>query len=285
MRTTLLAAWLGLLSAGGSIAEPPGAIDPRRWFTPEHATAKLLILGTFHFKDAGLDSYKPEVDVDIMSPKRQVELEALLDRLARFKPTKVLIEVDRDRQTVFDERYGSYLAGTYELGANEVYQVGFRLAKRLGHERVHAVDASGRAYQGLPDLETYAGDHGQQALLESAWDERYTELYRYGDQLKARQTLIEHLLYLNSEERVMRGHGHYVLRRLALGDSDEYPAADHLTGWWYNRNLRIVGNVFRVMEPGDRLLLLIGAGHLPIIRHAVEASPEIGLIEPSEYLE
>ena len=81
------------------------------------------------------------------------------------------------------------------------------------------------------------------------------------------------------------GHGHYVLSYLGLGNDEEYPATDSLTGWWYNRNLRIFSNVMRVMEPGDRLLLLIGAGHVPIIRHAADASPEIDLVEVSAVLE
>lgn len=259
--------------------------DPHDWFKPEHADAELLILGTFHFKDAGLDTYKPEVDVDILSEKRQAELGELLDKLAAFAPTKILIEADFDRQAEFEERYRAYLAGEFELTANEIYQVGFRLARRLGQERLYTVDAAGRNYEGVPDdLAAYAAEHGQAALLESPWDERYAELYRADDHAKAGQTLIEHLLYLNSPERLRIGHGHYVLRSIALGTAGEYPGADQLTGWWYNRNLRIFANVARVTEPGDRLLLLIGAGHVPILRHAAAASPEIHLVDVAEVL-
>ena len=276
---------IGLLVAGSVLAQEGASEDPLAWFSPEHASAKLLILGTFHFKDAGLDEYKPEVDVDIMSAERQEELAALLDRLAAFNPTKILIEVKQDRQSEFDDRYAGFREGGYEIGANEIYQVGFKLAKRLGHEKVFAVDVLGRSYPDIPDPEEYARENGQADLLESDWHDRYTALYRFGDHLKARSTLIDHLLYLNSDERLRIGHGHYVLRDLALGRDDEYPATDSLIGWWYNRNLRIYSNVLRVMEPGDRLLLLIGAGHVPIIRHAAQTSPEIDLIDVSEVLE
>ena len=137
------------------------AEDPRLWFTPEQATAKLLMLGTFHFKDAGLDGYKPEVDVDILSEPRQAELKDVLDRLEKFAPTKILIEVKAERAEVIDERYRRYLAGEFELEANEIYQVGFRLARRLGHERLYAVDVMGRNYADLADPEAYAVEHGQ----------------------------------------------------------------------------------------------------------------------------
>ncbi len=36
--------------------------------------AQLLLLGTFHFKDAGLDGYKPKHDVDILSEEGQKQV-------------------------------------------------------------------------------------------------------------------------------------------------------------------------------------------------------------------
>lgn len=226
-----------------------------------------------------------EVDIDILSESRQAELVDVLDRLARFAPTKILIEVKEDRQDVMDERYSQYLAGEFDLQANEIYQIGFRLAKQLEHERLYGVDVLGRNFENLPDSEVYAKEHGQEFPQADVWSERYTELYRADDHRKADQTLREHLLYINTEERLSLGHGHYVLSYLGLGVDDEFPGIDSLTGWWYNRNLRIYSNLLRLMEPGDRLLLLIGAGHVPIIRHAADASPEIDLIEVSEVLE
>ncbi len=262
------------------------ADNPAEWFTPEHADAELLILGTFHFKDAGLDNYKPEVDVDIMSGARQAELATLLDLLAGYKPTKILIEVDRDRDAEFNERYAAYLEDEYELGPNEIYQVGFRLAKRMGHARLYAVDADGRDYPDLPeDLDAYARSHDQANLIQSPWGDRYTALYRAEDRAKASQTLIETLVYVNDPDRLRIGHGHYVLRSIGVGQGDEYPGADQLTGWWYNRNLRIFANIVRVTEPGDRLLLLIGAGHVPILKQAAESSPEYRLVEVQSVLQ
>lgn len=278
---------VGSIAAMGQDApkESSTAEDPSLWFTPEHTTAKLLILGTFHFKDAGLDSYKPEVDVDVLSKTRQAELDDVLDRLEKFEPTKILIEIETESQAEWDERFSRYLAGELELESNEIYQVAFRLAKRLGHERLYGVDASGRRYEILPDLEEYAKENGQSFPTADAWSERFMEAYRVEDHAKANRTLREHLLFLNSEEQLRFSHGHYVLSYLALGVDNEYPAADSVTGWWYNRNLRIYSNLLRVMEPGDRLLLLIGAGHVPIIRHSAAASPEIDLIDVADVLE
>ena len=48
---------------------------------PQSTHAKLMILGTFHFDDAGLDDYKPKYRLDLLSPTRQQEVKALVDAL------------------------------------------------------------------------------------------------------------------------------------------------------------------------------------------------------------
>ena len=133
MKRTLVVSIVGLCCLSVAWAQEA----PNLWFTSEHATAKLLILGMFHFKDAGLDGYKPEVDVDILSEPRQAELKDVLDRLEKFAPTKILIEVKAERAEVIDERYRQYLAGDFELEANEIYQVAFRLAKQSSSSPGH----------------------------------------------------------------------------------------------------------------------------------------------------
>ena len=54
---------------------------------------------------------------------------------------------------------------------------------------------------------------------------------------------------------------------------------------WYNRNLRIFANLQRITEPSDeRILLVIGGGNVPVLRHCVQASPGHELVEVEVYL-
>lgn len=249
--------------------------------------AEVLLLGTFHFKDAGLDAYKPEVDIDILSERRQRELAEMLDRIAEgFRPTKIAIEARGAwAERIVSEEYPAWLGGQFELRSNEIYQIAFRLGRQLDHERLFPVDATGRAYEGLPtDRAAWAREHGQDHLLENEWHDRFMALYRGDDRAKAQRSLTETFLAMNDPQRLLTGHGHYLLGGIALGDEENYLGADHLTGWWYNRNLRIYAKIRRIAEPGDRILVLIGAGHVPIIRHAFDASPEFRLIEVAEVL-
>src|SRR5690348_16468354 len=62
--------------------------------------------------------------------------------LRKFNPTKIAVESD-----VYDKRmakrYEDYLAGKHELTNNEIEQLGFRLAKELGHKTVYGADTDG----------------------------------------------------------------------------------------------------------------------------------------------
>jgi hypothetical protein len=69
-----------------------------------------------------------------------------------------------------------------------------------------------------------------------------------------------------------------------LGPNAAYLGPDDATEW-YNRNLRIYSNLQHLAEsPTDRVLMIIGAGHLPILRFIAQSSPELRLRETGEFL-
>ncbi len=57
-----------------------------------------------------------------------------------------------------------------------------------------------------------------------------------------------------------------------------------VVGQWYDRNLRIFANLAAIAQPGDRILLIIGMGHTPILRELVRSHPGMQLVEPLAYL-
>ncbi|HJZ13320.1 MAG TPA: DUF5694 domain-containing protein, partial [Acidobacteriota bacterium] len=260
-----------------SVKSKDGYIDTDFLKTPR---ARILLLGTFHFKDAGLDDYRPQHDIDILSPERQKQVLELVQKLGRFRPTKVAIEVKPEDQSFIDERYNEYLNAKFQLKANEIYQLGFRIAKNASLKTLHGIDVLGRRYDPEFDLEEHAKKIGQEATMNTIWDKRYKVLYSFEDEMKTKMPLRQFLLHLNSEERILAGHGRYLVGSFQVGKDDDYAGVDSLTGWWYNRNLRIFANITRLVASAeDRVLVIIGAGHLPIIRHAIESSPELELVE------
>ena len=260
----VLPAVLLLALAAAPPAPPPVAEGPR---------TQLLLVGTFHFKDAGKDGYKPQHAVDVLSAERQLQVEDLLERFARFRPTRIAVERKAEKQAKLDRQYQDYLAGRFELTENEIHQLGFRLAKRLGHTRVYAVDAPPppafkpvfERLQKVPDAEV--------AKLDPELSARFKALYAHDDALKTRQSLREHLRYLNSPERLRVGHGAYTTNDFKLEGDDGYLGAD-VGAAWYARNLRIFRNLQRLGRRPRRSGCCSSSaqGHVPILRFVAQSS-------------
>src|SRR6185503_16943217 len=102
---------------------------------------EVLVLGTYHMANPGHDLFNTKAD-DVLAPKRQAEIAELTATLAKFHPTKIAVERDVYDKN-FATRYTDYLAGKRELTSNEIEQIGFRLAKELGHKTVYGVDVDG----------------------------------------------------------------------------------------------------------------------------------------------
>ncbi len=292
--TGLALALAGVLTGGCASATPPPptslapvaadpTIDPRELFAPARTT--LLILGVFHFANPGLDSHKSEHPREVVSERRQAELAVLLDQLAAFEPTKIAVEVLPRHGAWLDAQYREYRSTKRAAGPNEVYQLGFALADRLGHAHVFPVDARGRRYRPYIDPSRAAARWGQQARVNSELAARYERYYDWQDSLYEQMSLSEYLAFINSPEILRLSHGPYVSGDIAVHNERSYPAADHVSGWWYDRNLRIFANVASLTEQRDeRILLVIGAGHVPILQHAALASPDIELVEVADVL-
>lgn len=245
----------------------------------------LLIIGTFHFASA-----KDMVNLDpgdMSTPGRQAELDALAADLAGFAPTKVLIEHPYAERDQIDASYRAFLAGIRPLAASEREQLGFRIAAHAGHGHVYPVDIMHRFTE--PAFEALIGGEGAAA-------ERFRSLL---EPSRAAVAATEHTLTSRGVRAALAGLNTPQARRDSLavyldgfcriaGNGDAayagaYAGAD-VTGNWYHRNVRIFASVLRVTEPGDRLLMLYGAGHVPILAHLAEASGAYQLADPSDIL-
>jgi hypothetical protein len=263
------------------------AQDPLAAFSSQ-PRAHVFVLGVFHFQDAGLDSYKPQFPFDIREPQRQRELAEVLDRLAAWGPTRIAVEARPLQQRRLDSLFAIYPASGTDTLRNETYQIGFKLARRLGLAGVHAIDAPARRLDSAMTQQEW--DQRQRALTRGAmaatnWDSLYRALYRFDDSVKAVRTLRETLLSQNAPERLDVGHGHYLVGDLLNGAPGDYLGADGFISGWYNRNVRIYSNIVRLARSTDeRLLVIIGAGHVPILRHLLLSSPAVRLVEVSDIL-
>jgi hypothetical protein len=254
--------------------------------------ASVLLLGTFHFDDPGRDDYKPRFPWNPLEPGHQQEISDVRRLLLAFRPTRIALEWPASQQAELDSAYTAFLSGQAQVGANEREQLGFRLARELGHSRVYAIDALARSY--YPDMTQQEYERQVARLMQGAdprvsarqqdLERRYQALARFDDSLRTTMPLRDYLLRENEPDRVLAAHGQYLVGSFYLGRGDDYLGPDMRTRW-YNRNLRIFHNLQRITSsPEERLLVIIGSGHLPILRHSVQASPEYHLVEVRQFL-
>ena len=238
---------------------------------------EILVLGVYHMANPGRDVYNLQAD-DVLSPKRQQELAELAAVLKRFRPTKIAVESNYGEDAV-PKRYAEYLAGTHELTRNEREQIGFRVAKELGHTAIYGADADGDFP--LPHVFNYAKATGQSAKLDAHMAE-VGEAVKALDQYLRTHTVLQTLLYLNSDARVAEDVGWYYLTA-RYGEPGDYAGPD-LLAEWYRRNVRIYNNVAKlVTSPEDRILVIFGSGHLGWLRQEFAADPTLRLRKLEEF--
>ena len=183
------------ISALAASTEAPSPLISQR--TPGERPL-LMMVGVAHFDNPGRDVVNTKVD-NVLTPKRQKEIIAVVDQLAKFHPSHVAVEWQATKQEKLDARYAAYRAGTYELTSDERDQLGLRLAAKLQLPRVDAVDwldeppGKDEDY----DFETYATAPDAKARLAALRDPKRGAKE---SAVLGRMTMGGFLAYLNSPE-------------------------------------------------------------------------------------
>jgi uncharacterized protein DUF5694 len=240
---------------------------------------EVLVLGTYHMSNPGHDMYNLQAD-DVLSPKRQEEIEQLAAVLKKFHPTKIAIEAEIDSERV-TQKYSDYLAGKYTLTRNETDQIGFRLAKESGHKAIYPIDVDGDfPWQRVAN---YAKANGRADKLDAVSAGWGTMVKEQGDFLQS-HTVLETLEFTNSDARVAKDVGLY-FGTVPFGDPGDYAGPDLLTAW-YQRNIHIYANIVKLIDsPNERILVVYGAGHLGWLWQDIASDPGVKLRKLAEFVQ
>lgn len=229
------------------------------------------------FANPGLDIVQTEVP-DILGAEQQDQVMRIVDALATFRPTKVAVEQLPSRASVLDSIFAAYRAGEHTLGRNEVEQLSFRIADRMGLPGVHPVDERGEfpfnavmEYASLQDPAFVGEAMATIGALTEEMNRRHREW-----------TIDEILRRMNEPDELVRGHGFYLAVSRVGGDDTQVGA--ELLSRWYERNIRIFARLQAIAEPGDRILFVVGQSHVPILRELVQGLPGFEVVDPLEFL-
>lgn len=249
------------------------------------APVEVMILGTYHFANPGQDVVNMEVD-DVLNPRRQREIAVLVDTLAEWRPSRIAVEDETDAKSLALARFAQ-ADELLETSRSESVQVGFRLARALGHETVYGYDEQGG--EGEPDyfpmerLQEYAQANGRTAALEAIFAEVEAMVAEEQANLTSK-SIAESLLIHNDPDRLVRMHDRLYYSMLRIGDAQDQPGAE-LNAYWYMRNAKMFAKIDMIARPGDRVLVIAGSGHATWLRHFVRHMPGYELVEALPYLE
>jgi hypothetical protein len=238
------------------------------------ARPEILVLGTYHMANPGADVYNIQAD-DVLSSKRQQEIGELIAVLKRFHPTKIAIEADvKDNLD-----YRDYVAGTYTLSRSETNQIGYRLAKELGHPAIYPVDADGDFP--LERVQGWAKANGRGVKLDAMMASMGAEV-KEEDAFLHSHSVLETFEHMNSDSASAKGIAFYY-SFVPYGKRGDYPGSDLLAAW-YQRNIRIYHNIVDLIDsPNDRILVIFGSGHLGWLQQDVANDASVKLRKLSEF--
>lgn len=247
---------------------------------------KIMTLGVFHFAYPNLDAVKTKEKnkISVLEEPFQSQIIAVCNAISEFKPTIIAIEITPDKQNQIDSLYSLYKHDQFNLKENEIYQLGFRIGKSLNLPVIYCVNDWGRHYSTIEEI---FKDSTRALKLEEYYLNSPDSIYKNHKEPNKIKSITNTLFELNDPDQIKEDLSTYLLNPFKYEESPgEFTGVDFETGRWFNRNLRIFRNIQRIdYTSDDRILLIIGSGHLNLLNLFIDVSKEFDLVSPLPYLE
>lgn len=279
MKNSLIISVLAFISACATDAPKPQLASAN---TTSATDIQVMVVGSFHMGNPGLDVVNAEVE-SMLTPQRQSELAAVAQALATFQPTVIAVERITDEPEYVDNKFESYSSAMLNEVSDERYQIGYRLAALADVKRIYGVDE--QPSEGEPDyfpfgkLVEHANETGQGDALQSEIDSvaEQAELFT---EMQKNMSVAELLLTQNVGE-LASPEIYYRTFRFDRGEAQ--PGAE-LQAYWFMRNAKIFSKLAQVTKPGDRVVVVFGAGHKFWLDHFAEQTPGFVSVDSVPYL-
>jgi len=246
---------------------------------------QVLLIGTFHFNNPGLDVAQTET-FDILKSESQIELEKIAKAIKDFGPDKIFVEWPYNEAEELDSIYNVYSVREFSKDTsrsdfyrkNEIFQLAFRAAKKLDHPRVYPMDYNGTSFPYDSLMKTI--EKNNQTSLKKEIDEKVAQFEsEFNDQLNNGWSLTQIILDNNSKESRMSNISFYTDLSSRVGKVDEFVGA-YLTSEWYRRNIYMWSVIQKMTENSDeKIMVLVGAGHAAIFDQIISYTPNWQITE------
>lgn len=242
--------------------------------------AQVMVAGTYHFAR--------EKETDELSPENRQEIEKILTALEKFQPTKVVIEIEPEHNNKINEMYRKHCLGSLSIDTlpNEIYQLGFRMAHKMGHDSIYLFDDQTPF---IGSLENFSfGKFNEYATQnDSLFTQKHIpeiiSNFAFNDSLLKSLPLYERLCLINSPEAQKINAQRMHMYEIRVGIGQNWMGPDWL-GHWYQRNIRMIGNILKMSEEGDRFLIIVGDNHKWVLEDLMNYTPDLEVVSAHEFL-
>lgn len=232
--------------------------------------SKIMVLGINHFSK------------DVLSTENQNGLIHLTEVLGKFQPTKIVLELQPKALAKMNQEYQNYVKDSSFISDkyNEVYQLGFRLARKMSHDSIYLFDDQTEFIGSLEGFTFDAfGAYAQEN--DAGFYDRYlkeiTDKFQNNQTILKQQNLLNQIVLRNSpmaqKFNAQRMHSF----EIRVGIQKSWIGPDWL-GRFYRRNIRMMANVMKFNRPEDRILIIVGDNHKWILDELFENTPDFELV-------
>ncbi|MBP2832539.1 hypothetical protein J8281_10120 [Aquimarina sp. U1-2] len=232
---------------------------------------QVLLVGTSHwdnYQKADLDVAQAD-EIDILSDQYQRELDEIVAKIVEFKPTKIFVERVTKYQPKLDSIYTLYKTSDWgKKKRNEIIQLGFKVAKKLNHDRVYGIDYRKTSFP-FDSLITVMKAAKQEALISEFEKDIQKYENEYNAFVSSKTPLKDILYYLNDKERRKFDLGWYISQATLAGDIQNHVGA-FLASEWVKRNIYSYSMMQKYTNASDeRIMVVMGASHIAVFENLI----------------
>lgn len=267
------------------------------WPPCKSEQVQVMLLGTYHMDNPRLDRVNITAD-DVLTADRQNQLRDLVEHLADWEPDRVVVNRSYNEFNDINNLYTKYKSEKYSYNQeeilepsqrsdgnlrcrNEIIQVGFRLAEFSDLDYIYPIDERPQE----PETDPFRSRNIDSSRKVPITLPDVRAMTKEGDERLWSSTIPEYFAWLNSEDKLRDNHNLMFDMGIRAADDQGQFGSPIVLSFWYDRHIRMVHHLWRATEPtDDRILVIIGAGHVRVLRHLLDEAPMYCPVSPLPYL-
>ncbi|SHJ80400.1 hypothetical protein SAMN04487911_13915 [Arenibacter nanhaiticus] len=232
---------------------------------------RVLNFASVHLSGS-TDAYSSMTDVN--SPKAKAEIQKIVNRLVKFKPTIICVEIPPESTDFINKTYQKYKTDQSSRinYSEEVNVIGLEVARLSGTKKIYGIDNPiGFDYPKLVELAN-----------KNSSDSLYVQNIMTSYDTLNNKPLLQQYTEINTTKYKMETFDLYNFLA-TMHTPNNFEGADIIADF-YKRNLRMYTNFSNIpLTKNDRVLIIMGATHTAYFDIFLGNSPKYILENATEY--